>query len=431
MKLLMVGCSHHTAPVEVRERLAFSRDQAVDALSRFRSRYPETEAVLLSTCNRVELYFASEVAEACPTHHDAVAFLAECRGLAPTQIFNELFEHTGEDFVRHLFMVAASLDSMVVGEAQILGQVKQAYELATSVAATGPLTNAAFQAALRVAKRVAAETSIQQKRVSIPSVAVAEFAKSIFERFDDKHVLVIGAGEMGEEALRYLIDEGSREISIVNRSLARAEELASKMRGTPRPWDELHALLVQADLVISAAGATEAILTTRQFKPIVAERYQRPLLILDLAIPRNFDPAIGQLTGVYLYSIDDLKAACERNRAERERQWPAAERIIEEETRRFMADLHHRATAPTIRRLKARADEVKTEELARLLNKLESTPGQLGAQPEKIKSEIAVAFDRLVNKLLHPPLESLRDEAQHGAPHSLLEALKRLFRLND
>jgi glutamyl-tRNA reductase len=431
MKLHMVGCSHHTAPVEVRERLAFSRDQAVDALSRFRSRYPETEAVLLSTCNRVELYFASEVADACPTHHDAVAFLAECRGLAPPQIFNELFEHTGEDFVRHLFMVAASLDSMVVGEAQILGQVKQAYELATSIAATGPLTNAAFQAALRVAKRVAAETSIQQKRVSIPSVAVAEFAKSIFERFDDKHVLVIGAGEMGEEALRYLVDEGSREISIVNRSLARAEELASKLRGTPRPWDELRALLVQADLVISAAGATEAIFSARQFKPIVGERYQRPLLILDLAIPRNFDPAIGQLTGVYLYSIDDLKAACERNRAERERQWPAAERIIEEETRRFMADLHHRATAPTIRRLKARADEVKAEELARLLNKLESTPGQLGVQPDKIKTEIANAFDRLVNKLLHPPLESLRDEAQHGAPHSLLEALKRLFRLND
>ena len=165
--------------------------------------------MLLSTCNRVELYFASETAEACPTHHDAVAFLAEFHGLSPTQLFNELFEHTGEDFVRHLFTVAASLDSMVVGEAQILSQVKQAYELATSVAATGPLTNAAFQAALRVAKRVATETAIQQKRVSIPSVAVAEFAKSIFERFDDKQVLVIGAGEMGEEALRYLIDEGA------------------------------------------------------------------------------------------------------------------------------------------------------------------------------------------------------------------------------
>jgi glutamyl-tRNA reductase len=424
MKLQMVGCSHHTAPVEVRERLAFSREQATEALARFRSRYPQAEAVLLSTCNRVELYFASEAAEACPTHHDAVAFLAEFHGVEVEQLFSKLFEHTGEDFVRHLFTVAASLDSMVVGEAQILGQVKQAYELATSASATGPLTNAAFQAALRVAKRVATQTAIQQKRVSIPSVAVAEFAKSVFERFDDKHVLVIGAGEMAEEALRYLIDEGARNISIVNRSRPRADELASRLAGDPRPWDELHALLVEADLVVSATGASEPIVAVDDFKSIVSERYQRPLLILDLAIPRDFDPQIEKLTGVYLYSIDDLQAACEKNRRERELQWPRAERIIEEETRRFMADLHHRATAPTIKRLKSRAEEVKADELARLLNKL-------GPIDSKMRDDISGAFDRVVNKLLHPPLESLRDEAEQGPPHGLLEALRRLFRLNE
>src|SRR5262245_40241323 len=240
MKLQMVGCSHHTAPVEVRERLAVSREQATEALARFRRRYPQAEAVLLSTCNRVELYFASEAAEACPTHHDAVAFLAEFHGVEVEQVFSKLFEHTGEDFVRHLFTVAASLDSMVVGEAQILGQVKQAYELATNASATGPLTNAAFQAALRVAKRVATQTTIQQKRVSIPSVAVAEFATRVCEGCDDKRVLVIGAGEMGEEALRYLIDEGARNISLVNRSRQRAEELAARLAGEPRPWEELH-----------------------------------------------------------------------------------------------------------------------------------------------------------------------------------------------
>jgi glutamyl-tRNA reductase len=424
MNLRMVGCSHHTATVEVREKLAFSREQAAEALARFRNRYPQAEAVLLSTCNRVELYFASEAAEACPTHHDVVAFLAEFHGLNTDQVFSQLFEHTGEDFVRHLFTVAASLDSMVVGEAQILGQVKQAYELATTASATGPLTNSAFQAALRVAKRVATETAIQQKRVSIPSVAVADFAKSVFERFDDKHVLVIGAGEMGEEALRYLIDEGAQKISLISRSQARAEELAQRLAGRPRPWSDLHALLVEADLVVSATGASEPIMTAASFRPLIAERYQRPLLILDLAIPRDFDPAIGELTGVYLYSIDDLSAACERNRREREEQWPRAERIIDEETRRFMADLHHRSTAPTIKRLKSRADEVKADELARLLNKL-------GPIDAKTQSEIAAAFDRVVNKLLHPPLESLRDEAELGPPHGLLEALKRLFRLND
>ena len=424
MKLQMVGCSHHTAPAGVRERLAFSADQAAEALARLRSRYPLAEAVLLSTCNRVELYVASESPDACPSHHDVVSFLAEFHGLAPLELFNDLFERTGEDFVRHLFMVAASLDSMVVGEAQILSQVKQAYELATSVAATGPLTNAAFQAALRVAKRVATETAIQQKRVSIPSVAVADFASQFFERLDDKRIVVVGAGEMGEETLRYLIDAGASDIALVSRSLERAEGLADRLAGVPHSWGKLHELLVEADLVVSATSATEPIMDAAEFKRIVAERYQRPLVILDLAIPRDFDPAIGDLAGVYLYSIDDLQSACDENRKAREKEWPKAERIIEEETQRFMTDLHHRATAPTIRRLKERADEVKVEELARLLNKL-------GPIDPKLRREIGAAFDRVVNKLLHPPLESLRDEAKHGAPHGLLDALKRLFQLMD
>lgn len=424
MKLQMVGLSHHTAPLQIRERLAFSKEQAIAALSRLRQRYPETEAVLLSTCNRVEIYVASETAASCPTHHDVANFLAEFHGLDPVEIFGELFERTGEDFVRHLFMVAASLDSMVVGEAQILAQVKQAYELATSVESVGPLTNAAFQAALRVAKRVATETAIQQKRVSIPSVAVADYAKQTFERFDDKQVLVIGAGEMAEETLRYLLDAGARDVTVINRSQQRAEELVLRMQGRVRPWDQLHACLVAADLVVSATGSAEPIIKAGEFKRIVSERYQRPLMILDLAIPRDFDPAVGDLPGVYLYTIDDLSAACQRNRKEREKEWPKAERIIDEETARFMADLHHRATAPTIRRLKARADEVKTDELKRLLARLPLVDPQA-------QEEIRMAFDRLVNKLLHPPLESLRDEAKQGAPHGLLEALKRLFQLKE
>ncbi|WP_254512508.1 glutamyl-tRNA reductase [Anatilimnocola floriformis] len=424
MKLQMIGCSHHTASLEVRERLAFDKIQAALALQRLRERYPAAEAVLLSTCNRVELYVASETPAECPSHHDMVSFLAEFHGLDPIEVFNDLFERTGEDFVRHLFTVAASLDSMVVGEAQILAQVKQAYELATATSTVGPLTNAAFQAALKVAKRVATETTIQQRRVSIPSVAVGDFASQFFERFDDKHVLVIGAGEMGEETLRYLIDAGVKKISICNRNFSRAEELAQRMTGRAEKWESLHKLLAEADLVVSATGATEPILTVANFKPIVEARYQRPLLVLDLAIPRDFDPDISKLQGVYLYAVDDLQEACARNRREREKEWPQAERIIEDETQRFMTDLNHRATAPTIRRLKLRADEVKADELARLLNKL-------GKLDPKTESEIRQAFDRLVNKLLHPPLESLRDEAQHGAPHGLLDALKRLFKLKD
>lgn len=423
MKLQMVGCSHHNSSVEVREKLAFSPEQAQKALADLRNRFPETESVLLSTCNRVEIYFAAESPSVCPTHHDVVHFLAEFHGLAEKDVFDNLFEHTGEDAVRHLFTVAASLDSMVLGEAQILSQVKQAYEMATATNNAGPLTHAAFQAAIRVAKRVASETSINQKRVSIPSVAVV-FVRGIFETFADKTILVIGAGEMGEDTLRYLKDDGAKDIRIVNRNTARAEELAARMGGIPQSWHELHSLLVEADLVVSTTGATLPIVTAQEFRSIERERYQRPLVILDLAVPRDFDAAIGDFSGVYLYSIDDLESACEANRREREREWPAAERIIEEETARFITELHHRATGPTIKRLKQRADEIKIDELARLMNKLTELD-------DRQRDEVRRAFDRLVNKLLHPPLESLRDEAASGTPHGLLDALKRLFRLQD
>jgi glutamyl-tRNA reductase len=424
MKLHVVGCSHHQSSIETRERLAFNREQVRDALSLLRRRYPESEAVLLSTCNRVELYCAAEQDDRCPTHRDVANFLAEFHGLDAVQVFNELFERSGEDAVRHLFAVAASLDSMVVGEAQILSQVKQAYEQATAGHATGPLTHSVFQAAMRVAKRVATDTAINQKRVSIPSVAVADFAKQLFERFDDKKVLVIGAGEMGKETLRYLIEEGAVDITVVNRDRERAERLAREVAGHAVPWEQLHALLVAADLIISTTGSSEPIVKAESFGQVVHERAQRTLFVLDLAVPRDFEPRIGEFAGVYLYSIDDLRLACDANRGEREKEWPKAQRIIDDETTQFMIELNHRATAPTIRRLKAQANEIKLDELSRLFNKLSSLD-------HRSRTEIERAFDRLVNKLLHPPLESLRDEAGHGTTEGLLEALRRLFQIRD
>lgn len=424
MKLLMVGCSHHNASVEVRERLAFGPEQARQALAQLRETYPDSEAVLLSTCNRVELYVAAEQAALCPSREQLINFIAGFHGLAEQEIAPDLRERSGEELIRHLFTVSASLDSMVVGEAQIIAQVKQAYELARAGDNAGPLMHAIFQAAIRVAKRVAAETSIQQKRISIPSVAVADFAKQFFERFDDKHVLVIGAGEMGEETLRYLIDESAEQITIVNRSIERATELALRTRGQAQPWSQLDELLTQADLVISTTGASEPIMTAERFRLIDQRRSQRPLFILDLAMPRDFDPAVGNFNGVYLYSIDDLRRVCDANRKAREQEWPAAQSLIEQETQRFMRELYHRATAPTIRRLREYADDVKRLEIERLFNKL-------GNIDDRLQDEIRRSFERLVNKLLHPPLESLRDEAQTGTPHGLLDALKRLFRLAD
>ena len=397
MKLQMIGCSHHNATVAVREQLAFSPDQAQQALQQLRDRYPEAESVLLSTCNRTELYTASVDDTSCPSHHDIVQFLADFHHLDTEDVFDNVLERTGDDVIRHLFTVAASLDSMVVGEAQVFSQVKQAYELATKTNSTGTLTHSCFQAAIRVAKRVSNETGIHKKRISIPSVAVSDFASNVFDRFDDKNILIIVAGEMGEETLQYLQDEGATRFTVVNRNLERAENLAAKFQGTAQSWDKLSDCIVDADMIVSTTGATEPILTEDMYKQLESKRFQRTLFMLDLAIPRDIDPRIGNHVGVYLFTIDDLQEVCNSNRKAREREWPRAEKIIEEETNRFMAELNHRATGPTIKRLKQRANQLKTEELQRLMNKL-------GEIDPKTEEEINRSFDRLVNKLLHPLL---------------------------
>jgi glutamyl-tRNA reductase len=424
MKLQMVGCSHHNASVQIRERLAFSADQTAAALDAWRNRFPTSEAVLLSTCNRVELYTAADDPAEVPSDHQVKQFLAEFHGLELNQVFDDLFEQSGEGAVRHLFTVAASLDSMVLGEPQILAQVKQAYQLARQQESIGPITHEIFQRALRVAKRVAAETSINEKRVSIASVAVADFARNVFEHFDDKQVLIIGAGETAEETLLYLQEAGVKHVTVVNRNSSTAAQLAKRYQGKTAPWDQLDAKLIEADCIISATSATEPIVSLKRFQKIEPERFQRPLFILDLAVPRDFEPAIGDCLGVYLYSVDDLEETCRRNRAEREQELPTALSIVDHETSLFMHELYHRATGPIIRQLRQGWQEVREQELARLFNKLPELE-------ENERREISQAFERYVNKLLHPPLESLRDESRSGTPHGLLDALRKLFRLSD
>ena len=359
-----------------------------------------------------------------PGRDAIVGFLARFHALDVEEIDGLLYERTDEDAARHLFSVAASLDSMVVGETQIVAQVKHAYQQATELESAGPLMHLAFQAALKVAHRVAGETALHRLRVSVPSVAVADFAKQIFEHFGDKQALVIGAGEMAEETLQYLRAEGVRKVTVVNRSPERAQELAERWQGRAARWDELGDVLAETDLVVSATGAEEPLVRLADYLEIERRRHGGPLFVLDLAVPRDFDPAVGSRPGVYLYSIDDLQEACQRNRARREKELPAARRIIEDETDEFLAELHHRATAPVIHRLKQDWQRPKDEELRRLLNKLPDLD-------DRARREIGQSFDRLVNKLLHPPLESLRDESRRGGPGVLLEALTKLFRLED
>jgi glutamyl-tRNA reductase len=425
MTLQMIGCSHHDAAVEFRERVSFSADQVEQTLSAFRERFPRSELVLLNTCNRVELYASSS--DDAELSQDLVAeFVASRHDLSPSEVVDQMIYRSGSEAVKHLFTVAASLDSMVLGESQILSQVKQAYEQACQLGSAGALTHSVFQAANRAAKRVQTETEIHRRRLSVPSVAIGEIVPEVFDSLKKKQVVICGAGEMGEETLRYLQQAGAPNVCVLNRSRQRAHELAKQFSVESDDWSSLHQRVVEADLLIGTTAATEPIVTHSDFASLHSQRKNRLMLILDLAVPRDFDASIGDLPSVYLYQIDDLKAACERNQKERQKEWPKALQIIEDETDRFIKDLNHRATGPIVRRLREQAQELKQDELKRLIAKLDAS-----SVDPAVAKEIEKSFDRLINKLLHPPLASLRDDAAEGHERGLLEAIRLLFKLGD
>jgi len=428
MNMLVVGCSHHVADAAFRERVAFAPDQVSSFLDSFYEKYPESEALLLSTCNRTELYVLSEQNRAVPSRSDLIQLLSSRHGIPVEELDSALYAHRDADAVSHLFTVSSSLDSMVVGESQIVSQVKQAYEVAVNARPKVSLIHRTFDAAIRVAKRVSTETKIHENRVSVPSIAINVLAKQIFERFDNKKVLVLGAGEMAEETLTYLKAAGANQITVANRTHERALSLAEKFDGKTAQWSELSDQLAAADLVVSTTGAQQPIVDVESFGPVMKARGQRMLFVLDLAIPRDFDEQIGQqFEDVYLYSLDDLQRECERNISSRKTQWPKARKIVEDETESFFRDTRRRASGSTIAQLKKQANSIKDEELKRLMNRLDSVS-------ENDKQQIEKSFHRVVNKLLHPPLESIREEsATEDSPAEsagLLEAMRRLFKLD-
>ena len=428
MIALVVGCSHHKSSVAFREQAALSKSQTELFAETFYQKYPNAELVVLSTCNRTEIYCLGNNAGDLPSPQDVIALWAEDRGIEFQKLREELYIHQNDQAVGHLFTVSSSLDSMVVGESQIQAQVRQAYEAAKLLRAATPLTHHVFDNALRVSKRVSTETGIHNNRVSVPSIAVNVLAKQIFERLDNKKILVLGAGEMAEETLNYLADHGAKNITVCNRSTDRAKKLADRFSGTVAPWDQLIDQLISADMVISTTSSTEPVMTATAFGPVVDARRQKPIFILDLAVPRDFENAISDELNVYLYSLDDLQRECERNLNSRKSEWPAAIKIVEAETEKFFGDVRRRAGGSTIAQLKRQANEVREEELQRLMNRLESASDNDRAQIEQ-------AFHRLVNKILHPPLESIREdstnESTEDQPKNLLDAMKRLFQLHD
>ena len=421
--LRVIGLNHRSAPLEVREQLAFSPTQVAVALTQWQDQTTDLEAVLLSTCNRTEFYVATPENE-LPQTEKLLQFLLQQKPSPPTgfSLASQIFTRDNTDAAEHLFSVASGLDSMVLGEVQILAQVKAAYQLALDADTVGTWLHALFQTALKTAKRVAAETALHEHRISIPSIAVSDFALRIFERFENKNILVFGAGEMGQETLRYLVEHGAKSITVLNRHRERAEKLATQFGGSIADWQERYELMTTADIVISTTSADEPVITLADYQAIESKRRGRTLFVLDLAVPRDFEPAIAQCSDVYLYSVDDLQEVCNRNRQERDREIPKAEKIVRRSAEAFMKDMTHRRHGVVIQQLRERWTKTKEAELHRLFNKLPELEGHE-------QEEIRYAFDRLLAKYLHSPLVSLRDEPPDGEPHKLVDALKKLFRL--
>lgn len=421
-------CTHETADLNIREKLAFtSPEQYAYAYREFKSQYPSAEAVFLSTCNRVEIYVAGEDPENVPSSQELARFFSEIHQVPLDDLLDTLTDEPDVRAVQHLFRVASSLDSMVLGEAQIVNQVKTAYETAQENNATGPLLHSLFQRALSVAGKVRTDTKLSEGRISIASVAVGEFAGSIFNTFSDKQVVVIGAGEMAEETLLYLKDKGVQNLHVVNRTEANAKKIVDSWHGNVQihHLEQLDDVLVKADIVVSTLGTDKPFLDVDRMKPIRKASDERTLFLLDLGAPRNITSDVGQLDdNIFLYNINDLEQTCQRNRKARSVEAEKATGIVIQAVETFQHEIYHRTTGPIVKRLREHWHDISRQELERLTNKLDHLE-------TKDRDEIERTIERIVNKLLHPPLEEIRSQSKQGTPHSLLETVKKLFHLHD
>ncbi len=417
MTLVVVGVSHRTAPLDVREGLAFPRERIADALDRARADAGLEEAMILSTCNRVEVY--GRAAQGAPA--DAVArFLEDYHRRAPGELGPFLYAVSGEAAVRHAFRVAASLDSMVIGEPQILGQVKEAYEIAEAAKSLGASLGALRNRSLSAAKRARSETRIGQNAVSISSVAV-ELARKIFGSLKDRAVLLVGAGKMSELSARHLVSAGARATVVGGRTFDRAEELAAALGGQAAPFESLQAELAKADVVISSTGAPHTVVRREDVAAAVRSR-RRPLFLIDIALPRDIEPDVRELANVFLYDLDDLKAVAEANLRERRKEAAAAEAIVESEVRAFLEWQKSLDIAPLLADLRQRAETIRRAELDRARQRL----GPISADQEAV---LDTATSAIVNKLLHPPTAQLREMAKNGGAREMIELVRRLFGL--
>jgi glutamyl-tRNA reductase len=408
--------------VGLRERLAFTDAMQRHALTELSARYG-CEAVLLSTCNRVEIYAGRAAGDVPPPDRELIAeFLGECHKVAPQEIAPHLYAHADADAVQHLFRVSASLDSLIVGEGQIAGQVKRSYEFAAEHKTVGPLLHALFQHARRVAKRVRTETGISRGNISVSSVAV-EYVRQVFDHFHDKTVLVIGAGKMGELTLRHLKELHPQRILVTNRSPEKAQAVAAGCGGSALTWESLDDALVRADIVLSTTGATDLVVSRERFERLQPRRAGRQIVILDIAVPRDFDPAIHDGDRVCLFNIDDLNQIRESTLADRMKHLGPAEAIIEAERQKFVREWMRQRNGPLIAELTRDLDSKREAVVKELLSRLN---GKLSADDRKF---VEGAFRRLQNQFLRGPIVALEEATSSDGGHGLLDAIRKLFRL--
>jgi len=411
MRLLLVGMNHESASVEVRER--FAVDDPAPVLAKLVQSEEVGEAVVVSTCNRVELCVTTPQLESA--RHRLLRFFAGDE--------HSTYVHTGRDAAAHVLRVASSIDSMVVGEPQILGQMKDAYRTAVEQGACGPVLSRLFQRAFSTAKRVKNETAIAQRPVSVARVAV-ELARQTFERFDDKTALLIGAGEMIELALVALQREGLDHVRIANRTVANADALAARFGATSHGLDELHDLLVDADVVLTSTGGEGPLIDAAAVEQALRRRRRRPLFFIDIGVPRNVAPEVDQLDNVFLYDVDDLQMVSDRNAEERRREARRAEAIVLEEEQRFDGWLVALEAVPTIRHLREGADLVRRSEFERALGRLDR---DLSEDERRVLEHMTKS---IVNKLLHAPVAALRAETDREEGIAMREAARFLFGLD-
>jgi len=400
--ILVVGLSHHTAPLPVREALAFPKEAVPEALERLRAATGLEEAVILSTCNRVEIYGCGRE----PGAAERVArFLADHGHLAPDAL-SHFYRLEGEDAVRHVFRVAASLDSMVLGEPQILGQVKAAFEDASTASSLGSLLNALRNRSIAAARRARSETGIGQNAVSISFVAV-ELAKKIFGDLRERTVLLVGAGKMSELAARHLVRGGARASVLGGRRFERAAELAASLGGRAAPFESLRDELGKAEIVISGTGAPGLVIARADVEAAQAVRRNRPLFLIDIAVPRDIDPEAAKVKGVFLYDLDDLRSVADANLRERRKEAAAAEALVEREVQEFMAWRKSLEVVPLVVELRQRGEEIRRHEI-------EKARARLGTLTPEQEKAIDSLTSSIVNKILHPPTVHLKEIASNG-----------------